>query len=39
MLLCVTGQEYLDTSHWQSYSLVDAAMQQSEATYGSGSKA
>jgi hypothetical protein len=39
LLLCISLQEYLDTSAWQSYSLLDAAMQQSEATYGSGNKA
>jgi hypothetical protein len=32
-------QEYLDTRPFPSYSLADAAMQQSEVSYGSGNKA
>jgi hypothetical protein len=39
MLLCTRMQEYLDTRPFPSYSLADAAMQQSEAFYGSGNKA
>jgi hypothetical protein len=39
MLLCTRMQEYLDTSPLGSYILLDAAMQQSEAIYGSGNKA